>query len=136
PNLVYFAARRAGLDRPFRRAVYQARWQEGKDIHKEATILQLAVDVGVDQEAASRALQDEETRHEAAKALMSAYDDDVFGVPFFICGFNKYWGVDRLPAFLDQLRPGVPRENLSLPVTDSTSFEAVNGDEDTAGGCG
>lgn len=104
PNLAYLAARREGKEREFFWAAYGARWEEGEDICSVETVKRLAAAAGLDPEAAAAAPGDVELRAQGAEALYRCYRDGVFGVPFFIKGFEKFWGVDRLELFVAALR--------------------------------
>jgi 2-hydroxychromene-2-carboxylate isomerase len=104
PNLAYLAARREGKEREFFWAVYHARWEEGEDICSVETIKRLAAEAGFDPEVAAAAPGDAELRAQGAEALFRCYRDGVFGVPFFIKGFEKFWGVDRVELFVAALR--------------------------------
>jgi 2-hydroxychromene-2-carboxylate isomerase len=100
PHLAYLAARRAGRGRSFVDAAYRARWEQGRDICDRETVGELAVALGLDPAALVAAPQDPQLRAEGTQALLSAHRDGVFGVPFLIDRFDRYWGVDRLPAFV------------------------------------
>lgn len=104
PNLAYLAARREGKDRAFFWAAYRARWEEGEDICTVETVKRLAEASGLDPAVAAAAPDDAELRAEGAEALFRCYRDGVFGVPFFIKGYEKFWGVDRLELFIAALR--------------------------------
>jgi 2-hydroxychromene-2-carboxylate isomerase len=104
PNLAYLAARREGKGREFFDAAYRARWEEGEDICSVETVKRLAAGAGLDPEAAASAPGDGELRAQGAEALFRCYRDGVFGVPFFIKGYEKFWGVDRLELFVAALR--------------------------------
>ncbi len=103
PNLGYLAAAAAGKAPEFRAAAYRSRWEKGENIHELDTVRRIAEEVGVDPARVAAAPEDPEIRGQAAEALMRAYREGVFGIPFFICGFEKFWGVDRLEAFLAAL---------------------------------
>lgn len=100
PNLAYLAAERAGKGREFRDVTFRARWEDGENIHTFEVIKKLAGEVGLDPDEIARAPEDEEIRAQAVEAIMRCYKGGVFGVPLFIKGFEKFWGVDRLEPFL------------------------------------
>jgi 2-hydroxychromene-2-carboxylate isomerase len=109
PNLAYLAARREGREREFFWAAYRARWEAGEDICSVETVKRLAAESGLDPEAAGAAPSDGELRAQGTEALFRCYRDGVFGVPFFIKGYEKFWGVDRVELFVAALRvePGI-----------------------------
>ena len=129
PHLAYFVARDAGRGRAFVAAAYQARWEQGRDICDRDTVADLAATIGVDPRRSAAAADDPALRERGAEALARAQADAVFGVPFFVRGFDRYWGVDRLDAFA-----------RSLPVPDLPSGPATPAkatvDDGHAGGCG
>ncbi|MEV6960344.1 DsbA family protein [Streptomyces sp. NPDC051207] len=126
-HLAYLVADRLGLGRPFVDAVYRARWEEGKDISDPAVMAGLATGLGLDPGPFASAATDPAVRAEGMAALERLHRDGVFGVPYFINGFDKYWGVDRLPAFVSRVRA------QHLPAGLLT---ATGADQGHAGGCG
>jgi 2-hydroxychromene-2-carboxylate isomerase len=103
-HLAYLVAEELGHGREFSAAVYRARWEEGRDISDPAVIGDLAEGLGLDPVRLSTAHEDPAVREHGLGALNSLYRDGVFGVPFFIDGYEKFWGVDRLPGFVSSVR--------------------------------
>jgi 2-hydroxychromene-2-carboxylate isomerase len=103
PHLTYLAARREGKERAFFWGAYRLRWEEGKDICSTDTLCALANDIGLDPSVVEEAVSEPDIRQEGVDALYRGYRDGVFGVPFFIKGYEKFWGVDRVDAFLREL---------------------------------
>lgn len=99
PHLAYLAARHQGKAHQFFWRVYQTRWEEAADICCVGTIRRLADEIGLNSDVVVGAPNDPTIRKEGAEALYQAYLDGVFGVPFFIKGYEKFYGVDRLKAF-------------------------------------
>ena len=154
PHLAYLAAVRLDLGREFFRAAHRARWQQGRDICVRETIRELAAEIGAPADALAGAPEDPAIRRAGAEALLVAYRDQVFGVPFFVKGFQRFWGVDRLGAFLAEVEgrkyfylaggalsgevdwsSGPP---LAPPPPPPEAVAAAVGayDQDSAGGCG
>jgi 2-hydroxychromene-2-carboxylate isomerase len=112
PHLAWLMARRLGRADAFYDQVTAARWGRGEDVCHPDVIREVAVRAGVDPELAVRAPDDPEIRAEGVAGLVSAYDDDVFGVPYIRLGQQRFWGYDRLHAFLDawyDIHGGRPR---------------------------
>ncbi len=99
PHLAYVMARRLGKGQEFLQAAYRARWERGEDICTAPVIRTLAAEVKIDPEVLVTAPDNPEIRAEGAKALYRAYENDVFGIPFFIFKHEKFWGVDRVEDF-------------------------------------
>ncbi|WP_406383528.1 2-hydroxychromene-2-carboxylate isomerase [Streptomyces sp. NBC_01618] len=103
-HLAYLVADELGHGREFIALVYRARWEEGRDISDPAVIAEIAERLGLDAVRLSTACDDPAVREHGLGALNSLYRDGVFGVPFFIDGYEKFWGVDRLPGFASSVR--------------------------------
>ncbi|MFF4324227.1 2-hydroxychromene-2-carboxylate isomerase [Streptomyces sp. NPDC001568] len=103
-HLAYLAAERLGAGSEFIAETYRARWELGEDISDPDTIRKIGEGLRLDPEALARAHEDPEIRELGLNALNSLHRDGVFGVPFFISGFDKYWGVDRLTGFAESVR--------------------------------
>jgi predicted DsbA family dithiol-disulfide isomerase len=67
----------------FDEAVFDALWQEGRDIGDEDVLVELATEAGVDGEEARSALDDEELRDEVRARFGEAQRAGVSGVPTF-----------------------------------------------------
>jgi 2-hydroxychromene-2-carboxylate isomerase len=102
-HLGYLFALGKGLGLPFIRGVYRERWEEGRDISRPETLAAVAESIGLDAEGLLAATADPGLRQAGLDALTRCVQDGVFGVPFFINGFQKYWGIDRLEDFLASL---------------------------------
>lgn len=103
-HLAYLVADELGHGPEFIAAVYRARWEEGQDISDPAVIAYIAERIGLDPVRLSTACDDPAVREHGLGSLNSLYRDGVFGVPFFINGYEKFWGVDRLPGFVSSVR--------------------------------
>ncbi|MTK01492.1 2-hydroxychromene-2-carboxylate isomerase [Micromonospora sp. CP22] len=127
-HLAWLWARRSGRAEPFYDAVTAARWERGENISDPAVVAACAAQAGLDPDVAAACADDPELRAEGVECLSHAYHDDVFGVPYLKLGHHRFWGYDRLDAFLATWpRPTEPPS--PPPVT--TAYDA-----DTAGGCG
>jgi hypothetical protein len=62
------------------------------------------------------------------------YHDGVFGVPFFVHGREKFWGLDRLETFAESIRSAVPDGAQQEPHAVAVAMAAS--DDGHAGGCG
>ncbi|MCJ0871755.1 2-hydroxychromene-2-carboxylate isomerase [Streptomyces sp. AP-93] len=98
-HLGYWVALRHGKGAEFIARAASARWQEGLDICDPEVIGSFGPALGIDPAELSGAPDDPDARAQGLRALLSVERDGVFGVPFFVRGYDKYWGLDRLPAF-------------------------------------
>ena len=105
PHLAWLQARRDGLAWPFYDAVVEARWGRGDDICTPEVIRAAARQAGMDPERAVAAPTDPAIREEADGCLYQAYLDDIFGIPYVKWGRQRFWGLDRLDAFLEMWQP-------------------------------
>ena len=132
-HLAYLVAERRGRGLAFIELAYRARWIEGRDICAPAVVADIAGAAGADPAECVAALEDPAVRAEGVAALLSAHDTGVFGVPFFVTGYRKFWGVDRLPGFFDALGEG----SGPGPVGGAPAAAGARGaDHGHAGGCG
>ena len=69
----------------FDEAVFEALWQDGRDIGDEDVLVDVATSVGVDAETVRAALDDEELRSEVREQFEAAQQQGVTGVPTFVC---------------------------------------------------
>jgi 2-hydroxychromene-2-carboxylate isomerase len=148
PHLAWLAARRRGEHDLCYSALVTARWSRGEDICDRAVLRRVAEGAGLDGAALADAADDPDLRAEGVGCLAAAYEDDVFGVPYFKVGWQRFWGLDRVGQFLDAV-PGVPAAATgpgaaeAAPAEDPLAGvpELVRAnvgayDTDTAGGCG
>jgi 2-hydroxychromene-2-carboxylate isomerase len=103
-HLAYLAAEEHGKGRAFIDAVYRLRWEEGRNISDPQVIGGLGPELDLNGDLLAHAHLDPAVRERGMTALRSLHRDGVFGVPFFICGFQKFWGVDRLQGFTEEVR--------------------------------
>ncbi len=138
PHLAWLYARREGRAWDFYDAVVAARWGRGDDICQPDVVRAAAKQAGLDPELAVAAPDDPSIREEAADCLYLAYLDDIFGIPYLKWGRHRFWGLDRLDAFLDTWLP--TRQAATTGDPDSMPGELHDStnayDTDTPGGCG
>lgn len=133
PHLAYLAARRCGRGMALYDALIDARWGRGEDICQPEVVWRAALTAGVDPELAVGAAQDDTIRAEAVQCLVTAYEDDVFGIPYLRWGRHRFWGYDRLDDFLATWLT----DSSAPPPPEPPRVELVPAyDTDTAGGCG
>jgi 2-hydroxychromene-2-carboxylate isomerase len=134
-HLAYLLARRHGAGEHFIEAAYRARWQCGLDISDPSVIATLGGKLGLDADDCAAAADDPELRDEGLLALLDVVRDGAFGVPFFLFGREKFWGVDRLADFAELVRS---RDSRGAPPSTqaATLLAGPAADQGHAGGCG
>ncbi|MBB5853020.1 2-hydroxychromene-2-carboxylate isomerase [Amycolatopsis umgeniensis] len=113
PHLAWLRARREGVEWPFYDALNEARWGRGDNICEPDVVRAAAERAGFDPELAVGAVDDPEIRAEGVDCLYQAYLDDIFGIPYFKWGRHRFWGFDRLDAFLEVWRPAAREERAA-----------------------
>lgn len=134
PHLAWLAARRHGLAEPCYGALTRARWERGENICDLDVVGKVAEEAGLDPDLARGAAGDPDVCSEAVSCLLTACDDDVFGIPYFRTGRQRFWGYDRVDDFVAAL--GHPAAADPLDQVPAAVRKAGAYDTDTAGGCG
>ncbi|HEV2887131.1 MAG TPA: DsbA family protein [Jatrophihabitans sp.] len=105
PHLAWLQARHLGREWQFYDAITEARWGRGDDICTPEVVRAAAEQAGLNPDLAVLAADDPEIRAEAVGCLYQAYLDDVFGIPYVKFGPHRFWGLDRMDAFLSVWQP-------------------------------
>jgi 2-hydroxychromene-2-carboxylate isomerase len=138
-HLAYLIADQAGCGTDFAIAVSRARWELGWDISDPDVIVKLGEPFGLDPVRLRGAADDPALLAAGTQKLLDMYHNGVFGVPFFVHGREKFWGLDRLDAFVDSVRaartedgqhPEPPAAAVAMAVS------MAGNDDGHAGGCG
>jgi 2-hydroxychromene-2-carboxylate isomerase len=136
PHLAYLVAAWHGHGRQYMSAAYRARWEQGRDICDRATVAALGREIGLDGAELAAASDDPVLRQKGVELLLQGCRDGAFGVPFFVHGYSRFWGLDRLAPFVQHVGA---RESpaTALPGPVVAAFSAGAGsDAGHAGGCG
>lgn len=139
-HLAWFVAADAGRSRDYVDAIYEARWERSENISDPQTIRRVGERIGLNPEALAGAASDPEMQARGLAALMAVCDDQVFGVPMFITGRDRYWGLDRVQAFAAVVDVASGKASTAGAVPEVGDTPAVVGggvtDLGPAGGCG
>jgi 2-hydroxychromene-2-carboxylate isomerase len=135
-HLAYLVAAREGYGPAFIEGVYGARWMEGLDISQPATIARIASALGLDPAPYVGAAADPAIRAEGLRVLLDIESDGVFGVPFFVHGHQRYWGLDRLDQFAAALRAAGPLSGWAAEGGLPVEMTEPGADQGHEGGCG
>ncbi len=158
PHHAWLAAHRTGAQHRLFWALMEARWERGEDITHRESLARILDAAGLDGAGLAGAPEDPEIRRQGVDGMQSAYMDDVFGVPYFMIGPHRYWGLDRLDDFVAALRsdgrttgrpsdraadhgapaPAAPAAADGDPqgIPPELAVRVGDYDRDTAGGCG
>lgn len=140
PHLAWIAAKEMGVHREFYAAVMAARWERGENICDREALRSICAAAGLDADALVAAPEDQRIRDLNTEALMRIYNDDVFGVPYFTYGRERFWGLDRLDDFLAAMAAAPPVDGDPWALGESVPERVLErvgaADHDTAGGCG
>ncbi|MBI4984200.1 MAG: 2-hydroxychromene-2-carboxylate isomerase [Rhodocyclales bacterium] len=98
--------RDCALARQFAHAVFRAFYVEGRDISDTATVLNLAVALGADENELSAALAGQELKDRLKAEVEAAIARGVFGAPYVVIDGEPFWGADRLPQIEQWLETG------------------------------
>jgi 2-hydroxychromene-2-carboxylate isomerase len=136
PHLGYLIAADHGVGREYIALVYQARWEQGRDICDPAIIAEIGASLGLDPNLIAAGPDDPDLRARGVQVLLQVCRDGAFGVPFFVDGFSRYWGLDRLAEFAERLRARHPAPVAEPMLLAGTAGLGRSSDEGHAGGCG
>lgn len=135
PHLGYLVAEEQGAGAEFVAAAYRARWEQGRDICSAEVLGDIAAELEIDAELITGAVDDERLRERGVAYLAAGERDGVFGVPFFVRGGEKFWGVERLSQFAASLGVEPAAAEWLAPAEPAMAGTPVL-DGGHAGGCG
>ena len=115
-HVAYIYAAEQGKGIPFCLAVYHARFVEGKDVGDEMVMREASLACGLDADTLINVQSKREYKRKLLKDMVSAGDEGVFGVPYFLYGDSAYWGNDRLEWLLREIN-----NNSGLDIPDLSS---------------
>ncbi|KWT63505.1 hypothetical protein ADL21_02190 [Streptomyces albus subsp. albus] len=144
PHLAWLKARHLGRHHEAYALMVTARWERGEDICRPEVLCKVLAAGGEELTALVEAVQTPQVRAEAVDALATAYEDDIFGIPYFAVGRHRFWGLDRVEHFIAELaaqpptKPAKPDDRTApLASLPQRLLDAVGAyDRDSAGGCG
>jgi len=100
----FLYAQEKGVGKKYNDLVFRARWSDGKDISRQDVLTAIAAQVGLDADTFWQAIAEPSYKDQLRQIEQQAAAADVFGVPFFIYGTNKFWGNDRIDGLLRELK--------------------------------
>ncbi len=109
-----YVAEEVGVLIPYTKRVFQAYWQEDRDIRLPEVLAALAEEVGVPRSVWGERIAAQEIKDRLRTTTDEAIRRGAFGAPtFFLDHDNMFWGNDRIPLLVEALRrPAGPAANL------------------------
>lgn len=77
-------------------AAFRAMWVDDRDLGDDAVVRALAVECGLDGEAAMAAIEEPRVKDQLRANTAEAIGCGAFGAPAFLVGGELFWGNDRL----------------------------------------
>ncbi|MGI8635043.1 MAG: DsbA family oxidoreductase [Segetibacter sp.] len=126
-RLLHFA-KEQGLQNELKERLFKAYYTEGKDTGDVETLVQLAAEVGLDEAASKKVLEENLYEEEVRKDQYDAYQIGVQGVPFYVFN-NKYAvsGAQSPDVFAEVLEDVWEEEKPQLVVAEGEGFCDING---------
>ena len=136
-HLCYLYAVDNGRGKEFLDVVFSARWELGMDIWNIDNVKLLLQQVGLNAKVIEDSKWYSYYQIIGVGKLFEGYKNGVFGVPFFILGNSKLWGIERIIPFIRKWNSicdwedFIDEKNISLPSEALYDFYFDHG-----GGCG
>jgi len=90
------AAQQAGVHDAYYPAVFNAMWEDDKNISQPEVLAEVLNDAGLDGETLVTATQTPEVKQSLMDATQACVDRGAFGLPTFFLGDDIYFGKDRV----------------------------------------
>lgn len=90
------AAQQLGNFKPYVNAMYQAMWEQGRNMYEPTEIIDVLQTAGIDSGALLEAAQLSEVKSALLANTQSAFERGAFGSPTFFVGSEIFFGKDRL----------------------------------------
>ena len=112
PHAAFLRAEDTGRGVAFGRALFAARFSEGRDAGDDGVMREAAARAGLEPEAIVKAADDPDVQQRVYAGMMGGVQEGLFGVPFFIYRGTRFWGNDRLEWLVREIRRD---HGLSVP---------------------
>ena len=90
------AAQKLGNFKPYVDVMYQAMWEQGRNMNEPSEILAVLAEANIDGKGLFELIQQADVKEALLANTQSAYDRGAFGSPTFFVGQEIYFGKDRL----------------------------------------
>ena len=116
PHAAFLYALDQGKGREFGRALFEARFMEGRDVGEDSVMAEVAAAQGLDAGALVAAAGDPVYQTRVVTGMIQGVKDDaIFGVPYFVYRGERFWGNDRIDWLVRAIRCA-----HGMPVVDLT----------------
>lgn len=86
-----------GKEKRFAQAVFDAYFEEDRDVSDQSVTIEIAARMGIDPVSLNAAMNGGAAKRWVRAATAEALRRGIFGSPFFIVDGEPFWGQDRLP---------------------------------------
>jgi 2-hydroxychromene-2-carboxylate isomerase len=90
------AAQKLGIFKPYVDAMFQAMWEQGRNMNDPTEIIAVLSAAGIDGGGLVEASQQPEVKNALLTNTQSAFERGAFGIPTFFVGNEIFFGKDRL----------------------------------------
>jgi 2-hydroxychromene-2-carboxylate isomerase len=90
------AAQKLGNFKPYVDVMYQAMWEQGRNMNEPSEMLAVLAGAHIDGKVLLESIQQADVKETLLANTQSAYDRGAFGSPTFFVGNEIYFGKDRL----------------------------------------
>lgn len=134
PHLAWLASDPADRLRVYS-SITDMRWRTGENIC-DANALEHRLSTDLLNPALALAYEDEAVQRRAVGCLTDAYNDDIFGIPYFKAGSHRFWGLERVDWFIAAYDKWRETGKFEIVVPTELVSANVQADTDAPGGCG
>jgi 2-hydroxychromene-2-carboxylate isomerase len=102
------AARKQGTFMPYVDAMYEAMWEQGRNMNDQTEIIDVLKAAGIDFEGILEASQQPDVKSTLLANTQSAFERGAFGSPTFFVANEIYFGKDRLREVEEEILRQLP----------------------------
>lgn len=134
-HLSYLYAVDKNLGKEFMDITFEYRWEKGLNIWNIDTIREILKQLNLSTEILDNSSCLSFYQKIASEILYEGYKNGVFGIPFFIIGNSKFWGIERIIPLINRWNE-ISEENIEMDSIDLPFESFYNMTFDHGGGCG
>lgn len=103
-HAAWLAANDEGFGKEFMMEAYKFRWELGLNLEDKSVINEICSQIGFDSNISLTAMQDKDFDNRLKSYTKLMRENQVFGVPTFVYGVERFWGQDRVQYLLKRLK--------------------------------